>query len=92
MKHTTLIAIVLALLLSSCTSLKIEQKGPNQYMASGRNAAGVFVNYPALKAKVIDQANKFAAKQGKRAVNTEEFERNRWIPGFPLYEYNFRLE
>ena len=92
MKLSTLALSFAAVVLCQCTSVSIEQQGPDQYLASGRNGAGMFVNYPALKAKVIARANEFAAKQGKTAVGSDDYERNRFIPGFPRYDYTFRLQ
>ena len=88
----TSLAGVAALTLVSCTSVhEIQTLGPNSYMVSGRNCGGMFVNYPAFKARVKAAADKFAARQGKCAVQTEDWERNRWIPGLPYYEYKFEL-
>ena len=89
----SLLAVVVVTAFASCTNVHdIQTLGPNQYMATGRNCGGMFVNYPKFKAKVQAAANKFAAKQGMRAVQTDSWERNRWIPGLPYYEYKFRLE
>lgn len=77
--------------LSACTSLSVEKTGPNEYVASGRNAAGVFVNYTRLRAAVVAEAESFAARKNMRASELGHHERNRFIPGFPYYEYKFEL-
>lgn len=92
-RFTSALIALIALSLASCTNVHdIQTLGPNKYMVSGRNCGGMFVNYPAFKAKVKRAADKFAAQQGKRAIQTEDWERNRWIPGLPYYEYKFSLQ
>lgn len=83
--------LAVTLIVTGCTSLNVEKSGSNEYTASGRSAAGMFVNYPKLRADVKSEADKFAAQKGKRAVEVGHSERNRFIPGFPYYEYKFEL-
>jgi hypothetical protein len=79
-------------MLASCTSLSVDKTGANDYVASGRNAAGMFVNYPKLRAAVKAEADRFATERGMRAIESGHSERNRFIPGFPYYEYKFELQ
>jgi hypothetical protein len=81
----------LVLVLVSCTSSNVVQTGPNSYLVAKSSAAGAFANTSKLKIGAIEEANRFAAKQGKIAVGTGSDERRPIIGGFPSYEYRFTL-
>lgn len=85
--------ILPCLLLSACgpSSPSIVQTGPNTYLASRSSAAGAFTDTSKLKLRTIQDANDFAAKQGKQAVMVSSDERRPVVGGFPSYEYQFRL-
>lgn len=60
------------------------------YMITRTSFAGMFANMSRMKSRVINQANEFAESQGKVAIPISERQR-RPNPGFPSYEYQFRL-
>jgi len=91
MKTLRLTSCIMLLLCTSCTSISVNKTGANEYSAFGRSAAGMFVNYPRLRAAVRKEADEFAARKGQRAAEIGYSERNRFIPGFPYYEYKFQL-
>ena len=66
------------------------QISPDTYMITRTSKAGMFANMSKLKSKVIKQANDFAASQGKIVIPISERQR-RPNPGFPSYEYQFRI-
>jgi hypothetical protein len=78
------------LVFSGCGTPSVIQLTPDTYLISRASAAGMFVNMPKLKAEVIQQAQAFAANQGKRA---EPVNMNETFPthGFPSFDYQFRL-
>ena len=69
---------------------EVIQISPDTYMITRDSKAGMFASMAKLKTKVINQANEFAASQGKIAIPISE-RTNRPNPGFPTYEYQFRL-
>lgn len=80
----------LVLALASCSAPGVIQTGPNTYLASRSSAAGAFTNMAKLKAETIQEANQFAAKQGRQAEGIS-LEEERPAQGFPNVEYQFRL-
>jgi len=60
------------------------------YMITRVSFAGMFANMSRIKSRVINQANDFAESQGMVAIPISERQR-RPNPGFPSYEYQFRL-
>ena len=81
----------LILIFASCTASNVVQTGPNTYMVAKSSVAGAFANTSKLKIGAIEEANRFAAKQGKVAVGIGADERRPAIGGFPSYEYRFTL-
>ena len=77
--------------LVGCTSVSVVQQPDGICVASGRNAAGVGVDYPALHAKVQEAAFLYAQRRNCVVKEVDRFERNRWIPGFPYSEFRFRM-
>lgn len=59
-------------------------------MISRSAGGGVFADIAQLKARVIREANEFAAKRGKDAVEVASELRRPGV-GFPSFEYRFRL-
>jgi len=85
-----LVFIALCLGLSGCASAGIVKLSPDTYMLMRSSAAGMFANMSTLKAKVIQEANKFAEDQGKIAIPLATNE-VRPTHGFPSFEYQFRV-
>ena len=79
--------------IAGCANPGIVQLSPDTYMLSRTAHAGIFGNAAANKAKVIREANEFAASKGKVAIPLSSNEvplGNR--PGeFASFEYQFRL-
>lgn len=82
--------VVAGVLFTGCSSPGVIQLSADTYVVSKSSAAGAFTNMAKLRASAIQEANAFAASQGKVAVaiNAREL-----VPthGFPSYEYQFRL-
>lgn len=59
-------------------------------MITEQNGAGAFSNLPKMKARVVREANQFAASHGKEA---EFVSMHDTFPahGFPSVEYQFRV-
>ena len=76
------------ILLTGCANPGVVQISPDTYQLSRSSAAGAFANTSALKARVINDANVFAQKQGKIAVplNISESRPN---VGFPSCDITF---
>lgn len=88
-----LIPSLAALTLASCgpSAPSIVPTGKDTYMASRSSVAGAFTDTSKLKLRTIQDANDFAAEQGKRAEMIGSDERRPVVGGFPSYEYQFRL-
>lgn len=85
----SLILLVCSLLIG-CRSAPPVQISPDTYIISKSSAAGAFTNMAKLRSDVVQEANDFAAGQGKIAVGIKGTET---VPrvGFPSYEYRFKL-
>jgi hypothetical protein len=70
----------------------IVQLSPDTYLLTETNYAGMFYNHAKMKAKVIQEANDFAGKQGKIAIPVNMTD-NPPVPGqsMPNIEYQFRV-
>lgn len=87
-----LLALVLLAALSGCANPGIVQISPDTYMLSRDDHGGIFGNANRLKASVIQEANDFAAKQGKIAVPLESKQTPVGGPGqWASFEYQFRV-
>lgn len=84
------ICVLCLIALCGCASSGIMQLSQNTYMISKTSKAGAFASRGAIQAKVIKEANAFAAKQGKVAVATGT-EWDRPTTGFPTFTYQFML-
>lgn len=84
--------IVSAAALAGCASPGIVQISPDTYMLSRADRGGIFRNSSAMKADVINEANAFAAAQGKVAVPLFLTEKP-LVPATRLasVEYQFRI-
>ncbi|MES2354617.1 MAG: SHOCT domain-containing protein [Pseudomonadota bacterium] len=84
--------LVLVLFISGCANPRLVQLSPDTYVLSKQDTAGVFGNPAKLKATVIQEANDFAASQGKIAIPLEANE-TPLIPGsrYAQFEYQFRV-
>src|ERR1700740_240605 len=94
MRRDTLFgALVSVVVIAGCANPGIVQLSPDTYMLSRTDHAGIFGTAAANKAKVIREANEFAASKGKVAIPLSSNEvplGNR--PGeFASFEYQFRL-
>jgi hypothetical protein len=85
-----LIALFLCVSIIGCSSPGVVKLSENTYVVSRTSAAGAFTNIAKLRAETIQEANRFAASQGKVAVVISDRET---VPttGFPSYEYQFKL-
>lgn len=84
--------LALACCLTACVNPGIVEVSPGQYLIAKRDPGGMVGNTALLKASIIDEANAFASKQGKRAMPVPLSE----MPGWPscdplLVEYHFRI-
>jgi len=84
------LAILWITQINGCASPAIVQISPDTYMLTRSSAAGMFANMSKLKAGVIQEANEFAARQGKVAIPISQQQR-RPEHGFPSFEYQFRV-
>jgi hypothetical protein len=78
--------------LAACANPGVVEVAPDQYMLARHDPGGMVGNTAALKARIIKDANAFAAAKGKRAVPVPLDQ----LPGWPtcdplLVEYHFRL-
>lgn len=82
-----------ALFLIGCagTPQSITPTGRDTYVSTRISAAGPAADVSVLKQQAIEDANTFAAKQGKRAVPIGSEARPPRSGDFPSYEYEFRL-
>lgn len=85
-----LLATALSLLCGCATTTTPLQLSADTYLISKTSSAGAFASRAGMQAKVIKEANEFAASRGKvavcRAANWERPAR-----GFPTFEYQFIL-
>jgi hypothetical protein len=85
-------AVALTLCVTACVNPGVVEVAPGQYMIAKRDFGGMAGNTATLKARMIEEANAFAADQGKRAMPVPLSE----MPGWPscdplLVEYHFRV-
>lgn len=84
-------AVCILLLITGCASNPgVVAVGANSYILTRSSSAGAFANMAALRGKVIQEANAFAASKGMVAIPINATE-NRPAVGFPSFEYQFRL-
>lgn len=87
-----LVIFLVCILLSACAKPKAVLIGGDTYLLTRTDYSGIFGNFSAFKAEVIEDANKFAASQGKVLVPVSQSEVT-MIPGRQLgsFDYTFRL-
>ncbi len=87
-KHTIIITV--CLIFCGCHNTGVVKLSPDTYYISRSSGAGAFTNMQKLKANVIQEANRFAAQQGK---NIDPISLTDTVPthGFPSVNYQFRL-
>src|SRR5258708_31649437 len=92
-REASLGALVAAVVMSGCANPGIVQLSPDTYMRARTDRAGIFGNASAMKAKVIRDANAFAASKGKVAIALAANEVPMGTaPGqFATFEYEFRV-
>ncbi|WP_438482547.1 SHOCT domain-containing protein [Oleiharenicola lentus] len=84
--------VLVALALAGCSNPGVVQLGPDTYLLTRADRAGIFGNASKLKAGVIADANEFAQKQGKVAIPLSDRATPIGGPGqFATYEYEFRV-
>ncbi|MBF0569805.1 MAG: SHOCT domain-containing protein [Candidatus Omnitrophica bacterium] len=84
-------AILCCFFLVGCANTGITQLSSDTYAITGSNFQGIFTNVAALKAKTIQEANEFAAAQGKVAV-IQSYKLHRPLVGsFTRVKYQFKL-
>jgi uncharacterized protein YcfL len=93
MKIAQLVLLVFsALLLSSCGSNPgIVQLSPDTYFISRTDKAGLFGNASKMKTEVIQEANEFAAKQGKVAIPVSTQDNPMTMGQYASFDYEFRV-
>ena len=67
------------------------QLSPDTYLLTETNYAGIFYNHAKMKVKVIQEANDFAAKQGKIAIPLNMTDSPPSPGSNPNMEYQFRV-
>jgi hypothetical protein len=81
-----------ALILSGCSNPSAVQVSPGVYVLGRADHGGIFGNKDSLKASVIQDANRFAEKQGKVAIPLAAKEHPVGIlADWATYEYTFKL-
>jgi hypothetical protein len=92
MKIKFVALLVVLFLLASCANPGVVKISDNVYLISKTDKAGIFGNASALKVEVIQEANQFAASQGKSIVPIE-LKESPLIVGqrFASIEYQFKL-
>ena len=80
------------LAVAGCAAPGVVQLSPDTYMISRTDTAGVFGNASNMKMEVIQEANEFAAKQGKVAIAIS----SNFIPmvvahNVASFDYQFRV-
>ena len=84
--------VSMALMLCGCANPGIVEIGPGIYDLSREDHGGIFGNASALKAGVIQDANKFAAQKGKVAVPIISKSHPVGVLGdWASFEYQFKL-
>lgn len=81
----------LAAVVVGCANPGIVAMSQNTYLLVKSDRAGIFGNVAALKAEVIQEANSFAAGQGKVAVPINSRETPVSPGHFATFEYQFQL-
>lgn len=72
---------------TGCTTAPL-QLSADTYMISKSSSAGMFASQGGMQAKVIKEANKFAASKGKIAVAVS-MHWDKPVIGFPTFTYQF---
>jgi hypothetical protein len=84
----------LVMLVSGCANPGIIRLSSDTYMISREDHGGIFGNAANMKANVIRDANRFAAKQEKAVIpiSTKERPMRSWQPaGWATIEYQFKV-
>lgn len=76
---------------AGCANPGIVKLSPDTYMLLRTDKGGAFGNPSAMKADVIQEANEFAAKQGKVAIPVSLTESPMYIGHFASVEYQFHV-
>jgi hypothetical protein len=85
------IVILASLMWSGCTNPGVVQLSPGTYLLTRTDKGGAFGNPSRMKADVINDANDFAASQGKVAIPISSKESPMYIGHFASFDYQFRL-
>jgi hypothetical protein len=87
------LCLLAAVLLAGCSNPGIVKLSPDTYMLTKQDHGGIFGNSSKLKAEVIQEANAFAASQGKVAIPlaTNERPMGSGPAQFASFEYQFRV-
>ena len=87
------LCLLVAVLLTGCSNPGVVQLSPDTYMLTKQDRGGIFGNASKLKAEVIQEANAFAASQGKVAIPlaTNERPMGSGPAQFASFEYQFRV-
>ena len=91
--RTFFLGVVLVSALAACANPAVVQLSPDTYVLSKEDHAGIFGSMAKLRADVINEANAFAAKQGKVAIPLSSKEKPvgygpaQWAS----FEYQFRV-
>lgn len=83
--------ILLTLILGACADAPMVQLSPDTYLIARSDKAGIFGNAAAMKVKVIQEANAFAASQGKVAIPISTQETPVYPGHLATVEYQFKL-
>lgn len=89
-----ILALFGVLVLQGCASVPGPiQISPDTYMITREDHRGIFGSLASLKAEVINEANQFAARQGKVAIPISSQERplGRGPAQWASFEYQFRV-
>lgn len=87
----SMLFIIGTLFSAGCANTGIVKVSANTYLIARENHAGIFGNQAAFKAKIIQEASDFAAKQGKVAIPISQHETPNAPMKFASFEYQFRL-
>ena len=88
------LTLVAALLSQGCASVPGPiQISPDTYIITREDHRGIFGSLASLKAEVINEANQFAARQGKVAIpiSSQEHPLGRGPAQWASFEYQFRV-
>jgi hypothetical protein len=91
MKILRIMAISAFVSLTGCANPGIVKLSPDTYLLSRTDKGGLFGNASAMKAEVINEANEFAAKQGKIAIPISLNDSPMFIGHFASVDYQFRV-